>query len=106
MFRTRVGSGPPLDLDQGMGILCPGILGPCCEWPEPHTEGSGTLTRGPVRARGGPGPYPEVQSVYTGVRHFPWGSGSTDNTLEDIVFSGHVEALELPTWWGRALFAT
>jgi hypothetical protein len=70
------------------------------------TQGSGTLTRGPVRARGGPGLYPEVQSVYTGVRHFPWGSGPADDTLEDIVFSGHVAALELPARWGQALFAT
>jgi hypothetical protein len=34
------------------------------------------------------------------------GSGPTDDTLEDIVFSGHMAALELLAWWGRALFAT
>jgi hypothetical protein len=34
------------------------------------------------------------------------GSKPTDDTLEDIVFSSHVAALELPAWWGQALFAT
>jgi hypothetical protein len=37
---------------------------------------------------------------------FPWGSGPIVVTLEDIVFSGHVAAPELSTWWGRGLFAT
>jgi hypothetical protein len=36
---------------------------------------------------------------------FPWGSGPTVDTLEDIVFFGHVAALELSTWWGRVLFS-
>jgi hypothetical protein len=34
---------------------------------------------------------------------FPWGSGLTVDTLEYIIFSGHVAALESSTWWGRAL---
>jgi hypothetical protein len=38
-----------------------------------HAEGSGTRPRGPVCACGGPGPYPEVRSAYTGIRHFPMG---------------------------------
>jgi hypothetical protein len=37
---------------------------------------------------------------------FPWGSGPTVDTLEYIVFSGHVAALEPSTWWGRVLFTT
>jgi hypothetical protein len=37
---------------------------------------------------------------------FPWGSGPTVDTLEDIVFPGHVAALEPSTWWGRVLFTT
>jgi hypothetical protein len=85
---------------------CPRIPGPCCEWPGPHTEGSGTHPRGPVRARGGLGPYPEVWSVYTGVQHFPMGSGPIVDALEHIVFSGRVAALEPSVWWGRVLFAT
>jgi hypothetical protein len=63
----------PPSLDQGLGILCPRIPGPCCEWPGPHAEGSRIHLRGSVCARGDLGPYPEVQSVYTGVRHFPVG---------------------------------
>jgi hypothetical protein len=37
---------------------------------------------------------------------FPWGSGPTVDTLEYIVFSGHVVAPEPSTWWGRVLFTT
>jgi hypothetical protein len=37
---------------------------------------------------------------------FPWGSGPIVDTLEDIVFSGHVAALEPSSWWGRVLFTT
>jgi hypothetical protein len=37
---------------------------------------------------------------------FPWGFGPTVDTLEDIVFSGHVAALEPSSWWGRVLFTT
>jgi hypothetical protein len=37
---------------------------------------------------------------------FPWGSGPTVDTLEYIVFSGHVAAPEPSTWWGQALFTT
>jgi hypothetical protein len=43
-----------------------------------------------------------MQGSYT----FPWGSGPTVDTLEDIVFSGHVAALEPSTWRGRVLFTT
>jgi hypothetical protein len=37
---------------------------------------------------------------------FPWGSGPTVETLEDIVFPGHVATPESSTWWGRVLFTT
>jgi hypothetical protein len=37
---------------------------------------------------------------------FPWGSGPTVDTLEYIVFSGHVAAPEASTWWGRVPFTT
>jgi hypothetical protein len=37
---------------------------------------------------------------------FQWGSGPTVDTLEDIVFSGHVAALEPSTWPGRVLLTT
>jgi hypothetical protein len=44
-----------------------------------------------------PGPY--IQGSGT----FSWGSGLTVDTLEYIIFSGHVAALEPSTWWGRVL---
>jgi hypothetical protein len=34
---------------------------------------------------------------------FPWGSGSTDDIMVYVTFSGHLAAPESPTWWGRAL---
>jgi hypothetical protein len=34
------------------------------------------------------------------------GSGLTVDTLEYIIFSGHVAVPEPSTWWGRALFTT
>jgi hypothetical protein len=34
---------------------------------------------------------------------FPWGSGPTVDTLEHIIFSGHVAASESSTWRGRVL---
>jgi hypothetical protein len=34
---------------------------------------------------------------------FPWGSGLTVDTLEYIIFSGHVATPEPSTWWGRVL---
>jgi hypothetical protein len=46
---------------------------PRCEWPGPHTEGSGTRPRGLVHVRGGPGPYSKVQPIYTGARYFSMG---------------------------------
>jgi hypothetical protein len=106
MVRTRVSSGPPPDLDQGLGILCPGIPGPCCEWPGPCIGGSVTRPRGPstpvevldLTRRSGP----YVQGSGT----FPWGSGPTVDILEYIVFSGHVATREPSTWWGRVLFTT
>jgi hypothetical protein len=106
MVRTCVSSGPPPGLGQGLVILCPGIPGPCCEWPGPCTGGSETRPRGPgtpvevldLARRSGP----YVQESDT----FPWGSGPSVDILEYIVLSGHVAALELSTWWGRVLFTT
>jgi hypothetical protein len=34
------------------------------------------------------------------------GSGPTVDTFEDIIFSGHMAALEPSTWRGRVLFTT
>jgi hypothetical protein len=45
--------------------------------------------------------------LYTqGSDTFPWGSGPTVDTLDYIVFSSHMAALEPSTWWGRSLFTT
>jgi hypothetical protein len=46
-------------------------------------------------------------SLYTqGSGTFPWGSRPTVDTLEYIVFSGHVAAPEPSTWRGRVQFTT
>jgi hypothetical protein len=34
---------------------------------------------------------------------FPWGFGLTVDTLEYIIFSGHVAPPESSMWWGRVL---
>jgi hypothetical protein len=34
---------------------------------------------------------------------FPWGSRLTVDTLEYIIFSGHVAVPEASTWWGQTL---
>jgi hypothetical protein len=73
---------------------------------DPAVSGPDPTQRGPVCARGGPGPYPEVRSAYIGVRHLSMGFGPTVDTLEYIVFSGHVAAPEPSTWRGRTLFTT
>jgi hypothetical protein len=70
--------------------------------------------------QGGPGPVSGVQTVLAevldparrfgpciqGSGTFPWRSGPTVDTMEYIVFPGHVAALEPSTWWGQVLFAT
>jgi hypothetical protein len=75
---------------------------------------------GPDPTQRGPGPDPGVQSVpaevldpvwrsgpyMQGSGIFPWGSGPTVDTLECIIFSGHVAVPEPSTWWGRVLFTT
>jgi hypothetical protein len=32
------------------------------------------------------------------------GSGATDDITVYVTFSGHLVALELPTWWGKVWF--
>jgi hypothetical protein len=46
------------------------------------------------------GPYMQASGA------FSWGSGPTVDTLEDIVLSSHVAALEPSTWWGRVLLTS
>jgi hypothetical protein len=67
---------------------------------------------GPDPTQRGPGPVPEVRfapmevldltrgsGLYMqGSDTFPWGSGPTVDTLEYIVFSGHVAVPEPSTW--------
>jgi hypothetical protein len=47
---------------------------------------------------------PECTPIIQGSGTFPWGSRPTVTTLECIVSSGHVAAMEPPTWRGRELF--
>jgi hypothetical protein len=37
---------------------------------------------------------------------FSWGSGSTDDIMVYVTFSGHMAAPESSMWWGRAQFIT
>jgi hypothetical protein len=74
----------------------------------------------PDPSQRGPGPVPGVRFVpvevldltrrsdlcIQGSDTLPWGSGPTVDTLEYIVFSGHVAAPESSTWWGWVLFTT
>jgi hypothetical protein len=118
MVRTRVGSGPPPDLDQGLGILCARTLGPCCEQPGPCPAGGGgvrglvpgvrarlwrfwTLPGGPVHTHRGPtlshgGPDPLLISWVISSFLRPRGGPGAD----------HVAVLGPTTWRGRALFTT
>jgi hypothetical protein len=75
---------------------------------------------GPDPTQGGPEPILGVRfapvevldlarrsGLYTqGSGTFPWGPGPTVDTLECIVFSGHVAAPETSTRWGRVQFTT
>jgi hypothetical protein len=79
------------------------VLGPHCGRSGPHTEGSRSHSRGPVRTRGGPGPFWRSGLYIQGSDTFPWRSGLTVDALEYITFSGHVAAPEPPMWWGQAL---
>jgi hypothetical protein len=97
---------PRLGLVQGPSMFCPETLGPHGGWPEPHTGGSRTHSRGLACTRGGPGPTLEAQTVYPGVRHPPMGSWFTVDILEYITFSRHVAAPNPPMWWGQALLWT
>jgi hypothetical protein len=64
---------PLLALIKAWVFFVPESWDPAVSGPDPTQRGSRTHPRGPVCARGGPGPYPEVRSIYTGVRHFPMG---------------------------------
>jgi hypothetical protein len=84
------------------------------------SESRDPAVSGPDPTQRGPGPVPGARFVpvevldlarrsgpyMQGSDTFPWGSGPTVDTLEGIVFSGHVAAPEPSTWWGRVLFTT
>jgi hypothetical protein len=80
---------------------------------DPAVSGPDPTQRGPepiIGVRFAPGDVLEQtrrSGLYMqGSDTFPWGSGPTVDTLEDIIFSGHVVAPESSTWWGRSLFTT
>jgi hypothetical protein len=79
------------------------VLGPHYGRSGPHTGGSESHSRGPVRTHGGSGLTWRSGPYIQGSRTLPWGSGLTVDALEYITFSGHVAAPEPPTWWGRML---
>jgi hypothetical protein len=96
---------PRLALSKAWVFFVPESRDPAEGGPDPHTERSGTRPGGPVSTCGGPGPCPEVRSVYAGIQHFPMGLRTPADTLECIIFFGHVAAPEPSAWWGRVLFA-
>jgi hypothetical protein len=81
------------------------------------SESRDPAVSGPDPTQRGPGPVPGVRfapvevldlarwsGLYIqGSDTFSWGSGPTVDTLEYVVFSGHVAALEPSMWWGRVL---
>jgi hypothetical protein len=69
-------------------------------------SGPDPTQRGPDLIRGVRSAPVEVLHLTRGFGTFPWGSEPTVDTSEDIVFSGHVVALEPSMWWGRVLFPT
>jgi hypothetical protein len=87
MVRTRVGPGPPPDLDPAPLVW---VAGPVQGGVGPRPWRFWTLPGGPVRTYRGP----------------TLSHGPTVDILEYIVFSGHVAIQEPSTWWGRALFTT
>jgi hypothetical protein len=72
---------------------------------------------GPDPTQTGSNPIPGVRSAYVevldftrrpgpyiqGSSTFPWGSRLTVDTLEYIIFSGHVAPPEPSKWWGQVL---
>jgi hypothetical protein len=110
---SRTSAGTDRTPRTGPGPLCVGSGLPLEKSRDP-AEG------GPDPTQRGPGLVPGVRSVpaevldparrsdpyMQGSGTFPWGPGPTVDTLEDIVFPGHVATPEPPTWWGRVLFTT
>ena len=99
MVQTRVSSGPRLALIKAWVFFASESRDPAVSGPDPTQRG--------------PGPVPGVRFAPVEVLDlaqrsdtFPWGSRPTVDTLEGIVFSSHVAALEPSTWWGRVLFTT
>ena len=79
---------------------------------DPAVSGSDPTQRGPEPILGRFAPVEVLDltrrsGLYIqGSSTFPWGSGPTVDTLEYIVFSGHVAAPEPSMWWGWVLFTT
>jgi hypothetical protein len=64
---------PRLALIKGWVFFVSESRDPAVSGPNPTQRGLGPVLGGPVCTHGGPGPCPEVRSVYAGVRHFPMG---------------------------------
>jgi hypothetical protein len=71
--------------------------------PGPYSEGSGPHPRDSARLLGSPQPQSGVRVVRTGVR-LPRGGPARLIHPGCIIFSCHIVPLDLPMWWGRALF--
>jgi hypothetical protein len=97
---------PRLALIKAWVFFVPESRDPAESGPDPTQRGLGPVPR--VRSVPAEVPDPAQRSgpYMQGSDTFPWGSRPTVDTLEDIVFSGYVAALEPSTWWGQVLFAT
>jgi hypothetical protein len=80
---------------------------------DPAVSGSDPTQRGPepiLGVRFAPVEVPDLSQRsglhIQGSSTLPWGSGLTVDTLEYIIFSGHVAAPKLSMWWGWVLFIT
>jgi hypothetical protein len=97
---------PGLALIKAWVFFVPESRDPAVSGPDPTQRGSKPI----LGVRFAPVEVPDLSRRsdlhIQGSGTLPWGSGLTVDTLEYIIFSGHMAAPEPSTWWGRVLFTT
>jgi hypothetical protein len=94
---------PRLTLIKAWVFFVPESQDPAESGPDP-TKRVWDPSQSPVCTCGALDPIRRSGPYMRGSDTFPWGSRPTANILGDVVFSGHVAALEPPTWWVQVLF--